>query len=236
MGSYQEREAMSLTPWKPEDWAWLTEMKRNVPKRDAQILRDVCASGNWSGNCMGWPGQLPQLCSKNKHSSPGCNPDKIGRNFFLCFCNESMPSFKQQVFVFTANSRHCHGRREANKLSQISPFHLSSSTSRKQLVTLITTCGWRRTPSATYPPGLSHRASVSPPPQGHSAAGMAAAAEQQPSSHQCPHFSSIHAGWFLWLPLLLQIVSRPLPGSVVAGKISPSYSLQRNTLSPLSLA
>lgn len=222
MGSYQEREAMSLTPWKTEEWAGVTEMKRNAPIRDAQRLRDVCASGIWSGNCTGWPGQLPQLCSKNKHSSPGCNPDEIGRDFFLCFCNESMPSFKQQVFVFTANSRHCYGCREANKLSQISPFRLSNSTFRKKLLTLITTWLEKDTFCHLSSRALSHRASTSPPPQGHSAAVMAAAAEPQASSHQGTCFSSIHAGCFLWLPLFLQAVSRPLPGSVVAGKISPS--------------
>lgn len=82
-----------------------------------------------------------------------------GRILCVCFCNESMPSFKQEVFVFTANSQDCHhGCRGAKSFSKFlfSPY----------VIQPLKTSSWqwllKRTPSATHPPGPSNWASVIP--------------------------------------------------------------------------
>lgn len=109
MGFQQETVALSLTSWETEVTALMTERKRNAPtKRCPRARRCLCIrkpaknlhrlnrTPNWN-----------MLPSRSQHQhTPSCTPDKIVRNFCVCFCDEYMPSVKQKVFVFTANSGH----------------------------------------------------------------------------------------------------------------------------------
>lgn len=163
--------------------------------------------------------------SQHQHTR-SCTPEKIGRIFCVCFCNESVPSFKQEVFVFTANSGHRH-EEGANSFSKFlfSPY----------VIQPLKTSSWqwllKRTASATHPAeDLPMEPGWSPPPQGHSVAGVAT-----PVQNWAP------LCWFhLWrtLPppagLLIWWVSRLLPCSGVAGRISPPDLLLTKRYTPPS--
>lgn len=194
----------------------MTERERNAPRKRCPKAKRCLRIRKSVKN----PHRLTRTTHSNTFPSRSqhqhtrsCTPEKIGRIFCVCFCNESVPSFKQEVFVFTANSGHRH-EEGANSFSKLlfSPY----------VIQPLKTSSWqwllKRTASATHPAeDLPMEPGWSPPPQGHSVAGVAT-----PVQNWAP------LCWFhLWrtLPppagLLIWWVSRLLSCSGVAGRISP---------------